>query len=66
VTAFGGDYRVSVQKVYGHLLMARQALAAALSRRVDAGDFDRAEALRLARMWLDENPARIYRLTASA
>ena len=62
VTAFGGDYRVAVQKVYGHLVMAREAVAAALSRRVEAGDFDMAEALRIARMWFYDNPARIYGL----
>lgn len=64
VTAFGGDYRSAVQKVYGHLYLAREAVAAALGKRVDAGDFDRAEALRLARLWFHDNPASIYRLPA--
>jgi predicted TIM-barrel fold metal-dependent hydrolase len=64
VIAFGGDYRAAVQKVYGHLHMAREAVAAALGNRVDAGDFDREEALRLARLWFHDNPARIYRLPA--
>lgn len=62
VIAFGGDYRVAVQKVYGHLVMAREAVAAALGRRVGAGDFDMAEALRIAKMWFYDNPARIYGL----
>ncbi len=62
VIAFGGDYRVAVQKVYGHLVMAREAAAAALARRVDDGDFDQEEALRIARLWFRENPARIYGL----
>jgi predicted TIM-barrel fold metal-dependent hydrolase len=66
VTAFGGDYRVSVQKVYGHLVMAREAVAAALGRRVDAGDFDLPEAMRIARMWFHDNPARIYKLDEAA
>ncbi len=62
VIAFGGDYRVAVQKVYGHLVMAREAAAAALARRVDDSDFDWEEALRIARLWFFDNPARIYGL----
>ncbi len=62
VIAFGGDYRVAVQKVYGHLTMAREVVAEALARRVDGGDFDGEEALRIARLWFHDNPARIYGL----
>jgi len=62
VIAFGGDYRAAVQKVWGHLVMARECVAAALANRVEAGDLDRAEALRIARMWFHDNPARIYRI----
>jgi uncharacterized protein len=62
IIAFGGDYRVSVQKVYGHLVMAREVVAAALARRVDAGEMDIEEAWRIAGMWLSDNPARVYRL----
>jgi len=62
VIAFGGDYRVSVQKVYGHLVLAREAAAACLAERVEAGDFDRGYALDVARLWFHDNPSRIYRL----
>lgn len=62
VIAFGGDYRVAVQEVYGHLVLAREAVAMALARRVEAGDFERQEALRIARMWFYDNPVRIYAL----
>ena len=65
VIAFGGDYRVAVQKVYGHLVLAREAVAATLTRRVDAGDFDREEALRIARMWFCDNAARVYGLAGT-
>ncbi|HUU43676.1 MAG TPA: amidohydrolase family protein, partial [Planctomycetota bacterium] len=64
ITAFGGDYRVCVQKVYGHLVLAREVVASVLAKRIEAGDFDRAEAMRLARMWFIDNPTRIYRLRA--
>lgn len=63
VIAFGGDYRVAVQKVYGHLVMAREVVAAALADRIAAGDWDREEALRIAKMWLYDNPKEIYRIT---
>jgi predicted TIM-barrel fold metal-dependent hydrolase len=62
VSAFGGDYRVAVQKAWGHLVMARECVAAALAHRIEQGDFDREEALRIAQMWFYENPARIYGL----
>lgn len=62
IIAFGGDYRAAVHKVYGHLVMAREAVAAALACRVASGDLDRATALHLARLWFCDNPAQIYRL----
>jgi hypothetical protein len=51
-----------VQKAWGHLVIARECVASALASRIDAGDFDQPEALRLAKLWLHDNPARIYRL----
>lgn len=62
VIAFGGDYRVAVQKVYGHLVMAREVVASALADRVEAGEFDLAYALQVAKLWFCDNPARIYGL----
>jgi predicted TIM-barrel fold metal-dependent hydrolase len=63
IIAFGGDYRVAVQKVYGHLVLAREVVAAALADRIEAGDLDRDAALHIAKLWFAENPARIYRLS---
>lgn len=62
VIAFGGDYRVAVQKVYGHLVLAREAVAATLAKQVEADRLDRPEALRIAKMWFCDNPVRIYGL----
>ena len=62
IIAFGGDYRVVVQKVYGHLVMARETVARALARRVADGDFSEERALEIAKMWFCDNPARIYRV----
>ena len=49
-----------MQKVYGHLVMAREVVASVLAGRIEAGDFDGEYALELARMWFCENPSRIY------
>jgi hypothetical protein len=62
VIAFGGDYRVAVHKIYGHLVMAREGVASVLARRVEAGEFDIDYALHVARMWFADNPKNIYRL----
>jgi predicted TIM-barrel fold metal-dependent hydrolase len=62
VIAFGGDYRVAVQKAWGHLVMARECVATALANRIEAGSLDRDEALRIACLWFYDNPARIYRI----
>ena len=62
VIAFGGDYRVAVHKVWGHLVMAREVVASVLADRIEAGDFDREYAVYLARLWFYDNPMRIYKL----
>ena len=59
---FGADYRVAVQKVHGHLVMARETVAAALADRVEAGDISTARAVTIARQWFYDNPVRIYGL----
>jgi hypothetical protein len=62
ISAFGGDYRVAVQKVWGHLVMARECVAAVLANRIEQGDVDREKALQIARMWFHDNPAHIYKI----
>lgn len=62
ILAFGGDYRVPVEKIYGHLVMAREDIAEILGRRIRAGQMSEAQALDLARKWLWENARELYRL----
>jgi predicted TIM-barrel fold metal-dependent hydrolase len=62
VIAFGGDYAVAVQKVWGHLVMARECVAAALAKRIESDAMDEEEALRVARAWFYENPKKWYKL----
>ena len=62
VIAFGGDYRVAVQKTYGHLALARETVASVLADRIQADDFDREHAVHVAKLWFHDNPSRIYKL----
>ena len=65
IIAFGGDVRWPVEKVYGHLTLAREVVATVLGRRIAAGLMDRHEALGLARKVFRENPAQLYQLDAA-
>jgi len=60
--AFGGDYALPVEKVYGHLVMAREDVARVLARRIERGQMAEAQALALAAKWFVENPKALYRL----
>jgi len=61
IFAFGGDYSV-VEKVYGHLGLARADVAAVLAGKVEEGRFSEADALHIARLLFNENPKRWYNL----
>lgn len=58
---FGGDYYV-VEKVFGHLVMARETLARVLGARVDAGRMKYDRAVEVAHRMLYDNPKEFYRL----
>ncbi len=60
VLAFGGDYGRSVEKVVGHLHMAREDFAAVFGRRIDRGRMSFDEAMEILRMWFWENPLDLY------
>jgi predicted TIM-barrel fold metal-dependent hydrolase len=60
--AFGGDYEVPVEKVYGHLVMAREDIARVLAQRIEQGRMTEDDALTLARKWFWENPKELYGL----
>jgi predicted TIM-barrel fold metal-dependent hydrolase len=61
VLGFGGDYHV-VEKVYGHLVLARDNIATALTDRVEQGSMGREEARAWVHALLWENPRVVYRL----
>jgi hypothetical protein len=62
ILGFGADYWRPVEKVYGHLVMAREDIARALAPRVVAGRMTEAQALAIAHQWLWDNPKELYRL----
>ncbi len=62
IIGFGGDYSKPVEKVYGHLVMAREDIAEVLAGRVERGTMDRDEAVETARMMLFDNPRDLYGL----
>ena len=66
VIGFGGDVRFMVEKVYGHLELARRNIARVLARRIEDGLMDLDDAEELCEAWLFDNPARVYRLDVVA
>ena len=61
VIAFGGDYNRPVEKIVGHLHMAREDFAVVFGSRVDRGLMDFDEAVGILRNWFWDNPLRLYR-----
>ncbi len=62
IFAFGGDYSV-VEKIHGHLELARANIATVLAEKVQRGRFTEKEALHIARLLFNENPKRWYKLS---
>lgn len=62
IIGFGGDYGKPVEKVYGHLIMAREDIAIVLGKRVDNGQMGLDEAISIAKKWLWDNPKNLYKL----
>ena len=60
IIAFGGDVRWPVEKIYGHLVLAKEVVATGLGRRIDRGLLTWDQALFLARKWFVHNPAELY------
>ena len=60
VFAFGGDYAVSVEKVVGHLHMAKENFAQVFGRRIDRGLMSFDEAAEIIKLWFWDNPLRVY------
>lgn len=61
VLGFGGDYSV-VEKVYGHLVLARRNIARALAETIIHGDLTPARAEAWLNALLRENPAQVFQV----
>lgn len=59
ILGFGGDYRYP-ELSYAHLKIARRNIAQVLAEKVEEGFCDETEAVEIARLLLDENPARLF------
>ena len=61
IFGFGGDYAI-VEKVYGHLKLARQNVAMVLAEKIREGAYTRGEASMVARRLMRDNANRFYEL----
>lgn len=62
IFAFGADYVYAIEKVYGHLYIARENVAIALADRVDRNHLGLDEARMIMKMWFYDNPKEFYRI----
>ncbi|MFM9327758.1 amidohydrolase family protein [Paenibacillus mesotrionivorans] len=60
ILAFGGDYKLQVENIAGHLYMAKENLAYSFAKRVDSGYMSLSEALEILQQWFYSNPLSIY------
>jgi uncharacterized protein len=66
ILAFGGDYLASaVEKVYGHLAMAKEDVSRVLAARIDRGALKKKQAEYMIRRWFRDNPVELYNLNFS-
>ena len=61
ISAFGGDYIDCVEKVIGHLYMARENFAKVFGGRIDRGLMDFDDAMEILHKWFWENPLCLYK-----
>jgi predicted TIM-barrel fold metal-dependent hydrolase len=59
IFGFGGDYSI-VEKVYGHLKLARENIAAVLADKIESGAFSRPVASHVIRRLMLENASEFY------
>lgn len=60
ILAFGGDYQRPVEKVVGHLYMARENFARVFGRRIDRGQMSFEQAMEILTLWFWNNPLKLY------
>ncbi len=64
VIGFGGDYSPrALEKVYGHLTMAKEDIAEVIAERITKGWMDFDGGIEIIKNWFYDNPANLYSLT---
>ena len=61
IFGFGGDYSI-VEKVYGHIKLARKNIASVLAEKITEGSYSRKEVSMLAQKLMYDNPKKFYNL----
>ncbi len=61
IIGFGGDYSI-LEKVYGHLKMAREDIAQVLADRVEEGYMNEKQAIKVAKWLMHDNACEWYKL----
>ena len=61
IMGFGGDYAI-IEKVYGHLVLARHNIAAVLAEKIEQSVMNETEAIEIARKLFYQNPKELYGL----
>ncbi len=64
LVAFGADLHISVEKVYGHLVIAKENVSRGLARVVAEGRMSETRAIEMAKGWFYGNPKALYSLEA--
>jgi uncharacterized protein len=62
ISGFGGDLITVPEHVWGQLQVAKENIARALAHRIARDRLDLEDAKRIMKLWLFENPARLYKL----
>ena len=62
VFGFGGDFLYNPEQTWGHLQIAKDNLSEVFARKIVKGHLDIDAAEEILRLWLYENPARVYGL----
>jgi len=60
ILAFGGDYVQAVEKVVGHLHIAKENCACVFGRRIDRGMIGFDDAVTILKRWFWDNPLKLY------
>lgn len=62
VLAFGGDYGLAAENIFGSLTMSRESITRVLAGRIEDEILTENEAIEIAKKWYYDNPKQLYQL----